>query len=117
MLSGICPTCGTDLGALNSQLESKFLRDPLGVMLELSAWAGKPPRRLGRFRSRLRQKGLLEGKWWDDMTCKQRVRFLRSSLIEQGFQTLFPEPILTQVVHSEWERLNGHMRGELQSIR
>ena len=117
MLKGICPTCGTDLEALTSRLESEFLRDPVGVTLELSAWAAKPPGKLGRVRSRLRQKGLLEGKWWDDMTCKQRTRFLKASLIPQGFQVLFPEPVLTHVVHSEWERLNRHMRGELQSIR
>src|SRR5436309_3504752 len=117
MLSGICRTCGTDLGALTSRMESEFLRDPVGVVTELSAWAAKPPRKLGRFQSALRQRGLLEGNWWDDMTCKQRTRFLKSSLIPQGFQTLFPEPLLTQVVHSEWKGLNGHMRGELQSIQ
>ena len=117
MFNGICAACGLDMNDLNSMLESRALSDPIGAVSELSIWSSKAPGWLGRLRSRLRRRGWLRGSWWDGMSCKQRTRFLQSSLIQDGFQILFPEPVLTCVVHSEWESLNKNMRGRLELIR
>lgn len=117
MKNGICPNCGIDLDALSMAQASRMLRDPITGILELSRWAGPPPGRLGPLRNRLRRKGVLGGAWWDDMSCEQRTQFLRTRLIPEGFGILFPEPMLTSVIHSDWEQFNREMRVELESIR
>ena len=117
MRVGICPICGVNLTALYRDLESRAYKDLVGTVMEVSIWAGKPARRMRSLRAWLRQRGFLRGGWWDRMTCRGRSRFLTSHLIPMGKQTLFPEPVLTFVLHSDWDELNAHMRNELESIR
>ncbi|HYM39198.1 MAG TPA: hypothetical protein VEY12_03495 [Thermoplasmata archaeon] len=60
---------------------------------------------------------MMRGAWWDAMTCAERTRFLRSGLKPEGFQILFPMPVLTSLIHTDWNRFNRRMRRELESLR
>ncbi len=112
-----CQTCGANLGELYRDLESRARRDIVETITELSIWAGRPPGPLRSLRVWLRKRGILRGGWWNRMTCRERSTFLGSHLIPAGKALLFPEPVATFVIHTEWDGLNGHMRNELDSIR
>ncbi len=107
----VCAVCGADMKALKSRLVALMRDDPIKAKEELSIWAGPQSGRLRRLWL------LRRGRWWNEMACDQRTKFLQSRLIPEGFHLLFPEPVLTHVVHSNWENLNRGMRKELTRLQ